>query len=359
MRRIMVVSKFLPPPMASLAFGGLLAMGAFGTISQDCLEQIRCDLTKTAGQAWIMLLIGLGLCAVGLWQIWTVRRDAMPVYVEQSAPRAVRRVAAAETAAAPEPLLLDEEVAAITNARLGNLKSRIRPEAVSEVAVPERVVEVEAIELELQSAPERHPELVSGATVEPDSEAEGEAGERMLKQIQHDGESGEACDAHPDIPPIIDPTGWLPAQSPEVRHYIASRWNWRADLSLLKAIADQPDCDTGTAAQIFWVAGLARDFTTGAESSMANDQERIVLDMIHALAARFLNRDFHTDDFAFDDSLANDVVKANLGRAMATGPATFNLAMVPHRSYGREVALADFEAAKQAEIVAFEDWAGR
>jgi Domain of unknown function (DUF4274) len=359
MRRIMVVSKFLPPPMASLAFGGLLAMGAFGTISQDCLEQISCDLTKTPGPAWIMLLIGLGLCAAGLMQIWVQRRDAMPVYVEKPAPRAVRRAAAAETAAEPEPLLLDEEVAAITNARLGNLKSRIRPEAVSEVAVPVRVVEVDAIELELQSAPERHPELVSGSTVEPGSEAEGEAGEWMLKQVQHDGKSGAACDAYPDIPPTIDPHSWLPAQSPDVRHYLASRWNWRANLSLLKAIADQPDCDTGTAAQIFWVAGLARDFTTGAESSMANDEERIVLDMIHALAARFLNRNFQTDDFAFDDSLANDVVKANLGRAMATGPASFNLAMVPHRSYGREVLLADFDAAQQAEIAVFEALASR
>lgn len=49
---------------------------------------------------------------------------------------------------------------------------------------------------------------------------------------------------------------WLQDQTPETWHKIACSWNYDADDAPLTWILTQPDCDRGTAAQVFLVEGL-------------------------------------------------------------------------------------------------------
>ena len=49
---------------------------------------------------------------------------------------------------------------------------------------------------------------------------------------------------------------WLPRQSPDIWHAVATGWNWDVDLAPLEWIVRQPDCDAATAQFVFWTARL-------------------------------------------------------------------------------------------------------
>jgi hypothetical protein len=151
--------------------------------------------------------------------------------------------------------------------------------------------------------------------------------------------AGPAC-ANPDEAEAVDAFAWLKAQPAASRDVIAAHWNWDYDLEMLHWLVEQPDCDGGVAAGVFWRA-VAYD----------GPDEARVFEIARSIAGRF-ERTRVPVRYGFDDRDADDLYAAAVD-AFSAGAIDWNPSFLPVRSSGPEPTLADLPSRVRPAVLAF------
>lgn len=139
----------------------------------------------------------------------------------------------------------------------------------------------------------------------------------------------------------VDVGDWLAAQSATTRDFIVAHWHWDYDLGLLQWLVEQPDCDGGVAAGVFWRALV---------EARPVDEARLYA-IARAVAQRF-ERGRVPVRFAFDDHAA-DSLYAAATNAFAAGEIDWNPAYLPVRSGGAKLTIDELPRSARPAVLAF------
>ncbi len=147
-----------------------------------------------------------------------------------------------------------------------------------------------------------------------------------------------------------DAIAWLSETPPEIWHYVASKWDWEWGAEPLMWMVQQPDCDGGTAAMLFWKSGEAEDYLPFGDAEPTEDEDILVADMAELIAVRFERGEFGPMRFAFDERLVKPHFPARLEKLYMEERMEWDAHKVPRRSSGEMVLIERFDHETEAEI---------
>ena len=147
-----------------------------------------------------------------------------------------------------------------------------------------------------------------------------------------------------------DAIAWLAETTPEIWHYVASQWDWDWGVEPLAWIAQQQECDAGTAAMLFWKSGEAEDYLPFGDAEPTEDEDLMVADMEEHIAGRFERDEFGPMRFAFDERLVLPHFPSRLEKLYMEERMDWDAHKVPRRSSGEMVLIDRFDHETEAEI---------
>ena len=150
-----------------------------------------------------------------------------------------------------------------------------------------------------------------------------------------------------------DAVAWLATQNPTVWHYVACNWDWDWGVEPLMWIAQQPECDAGTAATLFWKSGEAEDYLPFGDAEPTEDYDILVADMAELIAGRFEREEYGPTQFAFDERLVLPHFPARLEKLYMEERMEWDAHKVPRRASGEMVFIDRFDHETEADIKAF------
>ena len=99
------------------------------------------------------------------------------------------------------------------------------------------------------------------------------------------------------------------ATDPDELHHFVERWNWDGGAEVMRAVAQNPACDRGTALMIYWLTGPHFFLSYGSHEEVP-EGSREGYDLVSELEPRLVAGDFATARIAYDprtDGLVNRV----------------------------------------------------
>lgn len=119
---------------------------------------------------------------------------------------------------------------------------------------------------------------------------------------------------------------WLADQRPEVWHAIARYWNWDNGIEPLEWIASQPECDRGTAQDIFWVSTYGVDvlWHLGEDLDALNDSDPYVQAMFELIGRNAYNSFYKNAKFIGRND-ADAQATEMIGKAFSEGRIDWDL----------------------------------
>jgi hypothetical protein len=159
--------------------------------------------------------------------------------------------------------------------------------------------------------------------------------------------------------PFGDPVAWLARQRAPVRDCIAVHWHWETDLAILKWLVEQPDCDAGTAASVFWLSGAAEDYVPFGSDEPESEDDLLVAGIEDVIGRRFTAGDFTRAEYGFDADWPFARWLERLREYHAAGRIDWDPDTIPTVPASNRTALDDLTDAERETVGAFLEWLAR